>query len=389
MNITHGFAQTPSSNTGSPSFTLDNNQTTTENPRKFPFDVVSKPKAKLSACVDWLQGVGCTNPAQFDFLVGEIGNIFKDFFETDDKPIFTGRNFAHCRRSAKGGKIAWNYLDTDLRRGDIDWWLCLPASMLRGADTYQLRRFIAFLVEMGFKCTRLDIAIDDFTKSLDKLDFISACESDLHHGFKTYGEQWQVTSAKPKGWTFYMGSFGSDKLYRFYDKSVESDGEIDSYRLEGQFRDDYATQIFGFLHACGSTHDKFLKTLVNVVCGYIDFFAGKRGKETGKDKFVRCEFWQNFLDFCNSERIDLGCGRSKSSIERSLQWIEKSVARTLATIEEFYEGLESDFGEYLNGLLEAGRRKIRNPHQTQVKSALLQLGVTDSISYKDACAGFF
>ena len=73
MNITHGFAQTPSSNTGSPSFTLDNNQTTTENPRKFPFDVVSKPKAKLSACVDWLQGVGCTNPAQFDFLVGEIG----------------------------------------------------------------------------------------------------------------------------------------------------------------------------------------------------------------------------------------------------------------------------------------------------------------------------
>ena len=388
MNIT-GFAQTTSSNTGSNSFFDNNNQPKTNTNRIFPFDVVDKPKPKLTACVDWIQGVGCTKPEQFDFVLGEIGNIFKDFFEVDDNPIFTGRNFQHCRRSPKGAKVAWNVIDAEMHRGDIDWWICLPATMLRGASTYLLRRFIGFLIDMGFKCTRIDLAIDDYTKSLNKSEFVSACDAKVQHGFQTYGEQWQVTAKKPKGWTFYMGSFGSDKLYRLYDKSVESDGEIDAYRLEGQYRDKFAQQIFGFLHTCSNSHETFLKTITNVVCGLIDFYEGKRGKETGKNKFVRCEFWQKFIDFVGAEKIELGCGRVKSSLDRSMTWVEKSVERTLATIEEFYEGLGQDFGEYLNDRLEAGRRKIRNTHQTQVKSALLQLGITDSISYQEACEGFF
>ena len=389
MNITYGFGQTPSSNTGSNSFLDNNNRPNISDSRPLPFEVVAKPKPKLTACVDWIQGVGCTDRQQFDFVLGEISNIFQDVFEIDDKPIFTGRTFQHCRRSPKGAKVAWNFIDNEVRRGDIDWWICLPATMLRGASTYLLRRFIGFLVDMGFKCTRIDLALDDYTKSLNKADFVTACDNEKHHGFQSYGEQWQVTAKKPKGWTFYMGSFGSDKLYRLYDKSVESDGEIDAFRLEGQYRDDYAKQIFGFLHTCSNSHETFLRTVTNVVCFLIDFFEGKRGKEKGKNKFVRSEFWQTFLDFAGAEKIKLGCGRVKSSLDRSITWIEKSVERTLATIEEYYEGLGQDFSEYLNSRLEAGRRKIRNTHQTQVKSALLQLGVNDSVTYTDVCNGYF
>lgn len=385
MNITYGFGQTPSSNTGSNSFILDNSNTPTASDSPLPFDVVAKPKPKFTACVDWLQGVCVTKKSQFDFVIGEVGSIFRDVFEDDDKPKFTGRTFAHSRRSPKGATIAWNYLDGDR----VDWWLCLPATMLRGCGSFHLRRFISFLFDMGFKCTRIDLALDDYTKSLDKKAIESACDADLHHFFATYGEYYKKTRDKPKGWTFYMGSFESDKLYRFYDKSVESDGEIDAYRLEGQYRDDYAKQIFQFLNRLSNSHESFLKTITNIVCGLIDFYSGKAGKTSGKGKFERCPFWQEFIDFVGSVEIELTSGRDKSSIERSLNWVETSVERTLATIEEYYEGLGQDFAEYLHARLEAGRRKIRNVHKTIVKSSLLQLGVNESVSYTDVCNGFF
>ena len=66
-----------------------------------------------------------------------------------------------------------------------------------------------------------------------------------------------------------------------------------------------------------------------------------------------------------------------------------SVVRTLATVEEFYEATNQDFAEFLNASLEAGRRKIRDVHKTIVKSALVQIGVNDSVSYQDICEGFF
>lgn len=382
MNITHGFARTPSSNTGSLGLALGVD-ILPPSPVVFPFDVIVKPDPKFSVCVDWLQGVACTSPSEFNFILGEIGNIFKDCFGIEDKPFFSGRKFSHSRRSAKGAIIAWNYVDNDMRRGDIDWWVCLPAAMLRGCDIYLLRRFFKFLFEMDFKCTRIDLAVDDFTKSIEKQSFIDACDHDFHHGFDSYGEQWQKTRAKPKGWTFYMGSFGSDKLYRFYNKSVESAGDIDSYRLEGQYRDGNAAVIFNHLVLQPKDDVCFLQDIASIVCSHIDFYTGE------KENKVRLDWWQDFLDLLKSSHLKLGSGRSKTTLERSFEWLEKSVIRTLATVEQFYEQTGQDFAEFLNASLERGRAKIRDVHKTIVQSALFDLGVTDSISYKDACDGYF
>jgi len=380
MNISqipNGFGQAPSSNTGL--LTTQAVQPITE-PSPFPFEVVSKPKLSYSACIDWLQGVARTGRKEFDFVIGEIGNIFQDFFGVDDKPLFSGRAFLHSRRSPKGGLVAWNYLDDDR----VDWWICLPATMLRGCPVFLLRRFFKFLLEMEFKTTRIDLAIDDYTKSLKKDDFISACDSDLHHGFQAYGEQWQKTRAKPKGWTFYMGSFGSDKLYRLYDKSVESNGAIDSVRLEGQFRDKFCLFVLDYLLGAKTDCD-FLHRICTLVYNGIDFYAGKRDRP---DHQV-CQWWADFKVLVDASDVKLLSGQTKSTVEKSMEWIEKSVERTLATIQEFYSELHMDFSEYLNARLEAGRAKIKSCHITQVKSALLQLGINDSVSYEDVCNGYF
>jgi DNA relaxase NicK len=236
---------------------------------------------------------------------------------------------------------------------------------------------------MDFKCTRIDLAIDDYTKSLEKEVFVQACDDDFHHGFQTYGEQWQKTRAKPKGWTFYMGSFGSDKLYRFYNKSVESNGEIDSYRLEGQYRDGNSQVIFRHLVEQPKNDSSFLQDVASIVCSCIDFYTGD------KDNKERLDWWENFRKMIKASDLKLGCGRSKTTLERSFEWLEKSVVRTLATVEMFYEQTGQDFGEFLNASLELGRTKIRDVHENLVKSALSQLGVNDSVSYADVCNGYF
>ena len=254
--------------------------------------------------------------------------------------------------------------------------------MLRGCDVHLLRRFLKFLFQMDFKCTRIDCAIDDFTKSIEREQFIDACDNDLNHGFQTYGEQWRKTRAKPKGWTVYLGDYGSDKLYRFYNKAVESDGEIDSYRLEGQFRDGNAQVIFNHL-VHGKDDCSFLQDIASIVCNGIDFYSGDK-----KDK-VRLDWWENFRNLVKSSDLKLGCGRVKTTIEKSMEWMEKSVVRTMATVEEFYDSTGQDFGEYLNHCLELGRSKIRDVHKTMVKSALAQIGVCDSVPYSEVINGFF
>ena len=369
MSITKGIGfATPSSNTGS--------------------------SVRFSSKVDWLQGLLRLTPLQFQTFIGEISNIFKDVFASDGGYFFSGRTFNHHRVSDRGGRIAWNILDfVSSQHGDrhqlderiIDCWFCLPAQLLNGCEsTFALRRFILLLSEFEFKPSRIDLALDDYTKSLTWRNFDDARKAGQAYGFKKGRLTTSFGDVLGDGFTYYMGSSGSDKLYRFYDKNVESNGENDCYRLEAQFRDDWCKSVWASLLAA-DTDKKIHQTIVDCVCQPIDFYDVD--EDSGEK--IPLQWWSDFKDLVLFLGVNLSCGRIKTSIERSLEWVEKSVERTLATIETYYERIEQDFGEYLNARLEAGRRKIRSVHETQIKSALLQLGVTDSISYKDACQGFF
>jgi hypothetical protein len=341
-----------------------------------------------------LQGLLRLTPLQFQTFIGEISNIFKDLFASDAGYFFSGRTFYHHRVSDRGGRIAWNILDfVSSQDGDrhqlderiIDCWFCLPAQLLNGCEsTFALRRFISLLSEFGFKPSRIDLALDDYSKSLTWQNFDDARKAGQAYGFKKGRLTTSFGNVLGDGFTYYMGSSGSDKLYRFYDKNVESNGDIDCHRLEAQFRDDWCKSVWASL-LLADTDKKFHQTIVDCVCQPIDFYDVD---ECSGEK-IPLKWWSDFKEAVSFQGVHLSCGRIKTSIERSLEWVEKSVERTLATIETYYERIEQDFGEYLNARLEAGRRKIRSVHETQIKSALLQIGVTDFISYKDACAGFF
>ena len=355
MNIPQGFSRTPRSNTGS--------------------------SVDFSSKLDWLQGVVCLTSSQLTTLIGEISNIFTDTFASDAGHIFTGRSFEHHRISDRGGRVAWNidtcdHDDNEHHLGDrtIDCWLMLPAKLLNGcATTFDLRRFILMLSQFEFKPTRIDLALDDYTKSLTWQNFDDARKAGQAYGFKKGRLTSSFGDALGDGFTYYMGSSGSDKLYRFYDKNVESNGENDCYRLEGQYRDDWCKSVWACLLAA-DTDKKFHQTIVNCVCEPIDFYDDDN--DVG-DK-IPLKWWSDFKRSVKSEGINLTCGRVKTSIEKSMDWVEKSVETTLAVIEDFCDRTTTDFGEWLTKRLESGRSRLRSVHKNRVDSACKVLSEVSS-----------
>ena len=364
MTITKavGF-NTPSSNTGSVSF---------------------------SSRLDWLQGVFKLTSSELTTLIGEISSTFKDTFASDEGYMFSGRTFDHHRISDRGSRVAWNIYDHKNNDDDhhhlgdriIDCWLMIPAGVLNGvSDNYSLRKFLALLATLGFKPTRIDLALDDYTKSLTWQNFDDARKAGQAHGFKKGRLTSSFGDKLGDGFTYYMGSSGSDKLYRFYNKNVESNGEIDSYRLEGQFRDDWCKSVWACLLSA-DTDKKFHQTIVNCVCELIDFYDGDNPKNT-------LQWWADFKKSVKFEGINLCSGRVKPTIDSSIEWIESQVETTLANIEAFMDRVGDDFASWFNARLESGRKRLRSSHLNKIDSALAVLNIPSHISGQELREGWF
>ena len=329
----------------------------------------------FSSRIDWVQGVLKLTSPQLDTLIGEISNIFKDTFAADGGYLFSGRSFQHHRVSDRGCRIGWNILicdrddnsDDSLRHhlGDrnIDCWIMIPAKLLNGCETtFSLRRFLTMLDNWSFKPTRIDLAIDDYTKSLTWQNFDDARRAGKAYGFKKSRIVSSFGDALGDGFTYYMGSTGSDKLFRFYDKNVESLGETDAYRLEGQFRDDWCKSVWRCL-LTSDTDRKFHETIVNCVCTPIDFYDDSTGEK------ISLDWWSNFKQSVKAKGINLVCGRVVTSLEKSMEWVEKQVETTLAMIEDFCDRSTTDFADWFNKRIESGRSRLRSVHKNRVDSA--------------------
>jgi hypothetical protein len=341
MNISQGFGCTPSSNTGSIN--------------------------KFSSRLDWLQGTVNLFPTRFERLLGELTEIFIDTFAPDAGYWFSGRSFDHHRVSDRGARVAWNILEN----GYIDAWFMLPAKFLSGCDrTDTLIHFIAILNQISFKPTRIDLAIDDFTKSLTWQHFDSAYDAGHAHGFRECGLSTSKKERQQNGFTFYMGSKRSEKLYRFYDKSKESNGEIDAFRLEAQFRDEWSRSVWSILSAAKNSK-QLHRAIVNSVCSPINFYQESVIEGTNILERTYLDWWEDFKKLVQAEGITLCCGRVKTSIESTMQWVEEQVETSLAMIENYLDRTSGSFFDWFMARLENGRKRLTSIHVNKVESAYL------------------
>ena len=105
---------------------------------------------------------------------------------------------------------------------------------------YEYKEIYQILKDRHCQISRLDIALDDFTKKYYPHDYLdrwvvgSVCSPCSRYSF--------VASGKLGGETFYIGG-RSNKFLRIYNKESESNGKIKSIRYEIELHNRYANEV--------------------------------------------------------------------------------------------------------------------------------------------------
>lgn len=204
--------------------------------------------------------------------------------------------------------------------------------------------------------SRIDIALDDMEKTVaisdikatvEKGDFFDAS----YRCFMSSGNRGEAW-----GETIYLGSPASDKRLRIYDKTIESQGERDCNRWEVEFRRKKADCVgHELIEKMQQSLDDCTHYMIQVVCGVVDFRI--RGKDDEKNR-ARCPlvpWWLDMLSRLKTSPVAIRIAKVKQTIQRGIDWIERSVAPTLAAIKGV---LKEDFEAYLSKTMLEGAIKM-------------------------------
>jgi DNA relaxase NicK len=222
--------------------------------------------------------------------------------------------------------------ERDIGDGRVSARLALGGKICGSVGTLKLRGFALWcrLNLPLLKVTRLDIAIDDFDKHIKPHQIIKALQEDEYTGFKkadiviNHDRNWG-------GWCLYLGKRESDKVVRYYDKYSESRGKVNSYRWELESHDDYSDAIFSAWCECTQSEEEIQHLLVNYAIGQLRFLH-----KTSKN-LSRCEnldWWDEFINFLCSIPNRICITRIMTSVERKIEWVRRSVAKSLAVIND-------------------------------------------------------
>ena len=241
--------------------------------------------------------------------------------------------------------------------------LVVPAKPIRSQEQKDNAVFLLGLIEdYKGEFTRIDIALDDYEKRLD-FDAVHQAFKDDHYFYvNSYREISGKRSRKaPLGRTIYMGSTGSDKFLRLYDKSVESKGETDSYRLELVLKSKHA-QLVGaaWCQMVLQPEETVSRWLSSIVVGAVDF------REKVNKNRERCPLLAWWADFCAAVEVSgirLVLPKKEGCLVRTMQALENQYAPIFATISAV---LGDAFGPYIDQLRQAGEDRMGSRHRALI-----------------------
>lgn len=345
--------QTPLSNTGSNSQKLQN--------------------TSLGVRVDWLQGtIRFDSLAELHDIIEFIeGYIKEKFVLHPDRGRFVGKQWFNAAQGVAGGCLVLYNLPDQESDGRGHAFLSFPAAALSSMDARDVWRMASGLVGLGvknpwrFKATRIDIALDDYSKSITFEQVNEAARKKNYTGFrKSPVVHHTYQKGKIAGFTIVYGTRASDRLLRFYDKEFESKGRIKSNRWELELHDELAQKALAdWLAIEPENFEEYSpKLLAGMVVGTIDFV--KRGYDKNVTRMPRLEWWATF-----KETVGMEIRHSKdpvlTSLEKKKRWITRQVIVTLAMLKKIM-GIKG-FKQYLAGELDQAQERFTSWHETFIQ----------------------
>ncbi len=215
-----------------------------------------------------------------------------------------------------------------------------------------LRRF----EDMGAKCTRVDVALDDYSRQLLDLEAIAAAAdagnfSQFRRKKVTREQQRLGGRMIDTGFSIDWGRRGKDGSgvsVQVYDKGLESKGEIDSNRFEVRFAKERAKMLGECLFG-SSTDESLVEKLRNAVGGAIDFIDRAAG-DANLSRCPRLGWWQQLLDVLGRARHVVK--RAVPPLQRFVEWFKRSVAGQLSVVRAVFNSAGQDFEHFTTWALD-------------------------------------
>jgi DNA relaxase NicK len=213
---------------------------------------------------------------------------------------------------------------------------------------------------MKAHCTRLDIKVDDYKRSLCVSKIRSAIALGQFSGFKNRKFVESVND-KFHGWTFYLGSRKADKFIRIYDKYAESKGLHDCIRYEVEYKSISANEIFSrYVHTDGYQEKQdLLSAIVAGSCSFID----KKDKNLNRGELL--DWWSDFIDRISCELIKIAPVVPPTTISKKLDWVVRNVAKALSILHQAIGVQKVD--DIIYRAEQRAKSRISNYERNQIK----------------------
>lgn len=285
------------------------------------------PSPSIECGVDYLRG---TVPIKYS---ADIRQLLEDFFDVllqlqvdrDGRPLSSG--FYKLRHSSGHGVdvLSLNRAYDD-SSPDNHCLVNISGSALARISVTELYSFFRALLCLEFSATRLDLKIDDFTKTVTPLLAFDAAENGNTKGFRVY--RYIVDHQGSR--TFYAGRRGSDgggKFLRIYDKFIESGGSVDSVRVEVELSSIKALEAFESLSICHfSQWPNFIAAVVRESADFLDRDNGSR-RACRSERF---SWWSFIVD--SPDSFEFTPVVRKPVIERTERWLKNQCAASMVAV---------------------------------------------------------
>jgi hypothetical protein len=247
--------------------------------------------------------------------------------------------------------------------------LVVPAKPIRSQAQKDNALFLLGLIEdYQGEFTRFDIALDDYGKRLDFDAVISSLKQKDYFYVNSYDirESGKRTTDE-RGRTIYMGSRESSKMLRLYDKSVESDGEVDAYRLELVLKGEHANLV-GDAWCKMVLEPEYVvsRWLSSLVVGAIDF---RQRVDKNRERCPVLNWWADFCAALDASGLRLVLPKKEGCLVRTMDALEFQYGPTFAMIAQV---LGDAFLPYIDQLKQAGKERLSNRHRAIIGLALAE-----------------
>lgn len=329
--------------------------------------------------IDWLDITFRNVPtrADLDDILAEIEALTGDSIDfSSSRATFNGKNWDGSGRGVIGTLVWYDSCDRasggELIPAQLK--IAMSGRVMAGIDPQKLYRWLLTRAAQNeLDCTRIDISLDDRDRCVEMWqitdaslhgDFFNAQYSQIANGGKR---------GQDRGVTVYFGAPSSSRRLRIYDKMVESKGKIKGIRWEVEFRKKLAKEaLIQWLGEMSNGTEKVICWCKNVVAGAVDF-RERSSDDPNRDRCPTLKWFAKFKQQLFATATVIRAPRVEQTLQKSIDWIIKSVAPSLACLRSV---LAEDFSKFLNETINNGGERLTN-----VRRKLLERTKRETLCY--------